>query len=411
MKKESQSVNGEYENILEIIRNKRNNLLRIVNSELIMLFWNIGNSINTVFPYKDQENLQKPVIRKLSNELELRYGRFFSASQLGKMCLFATQYPDPDNLRQFVNYLGWDHILILLSVKEAKARQFYLHQKVTKGLNLKELKKMVALQKSPASISSYAFRAPDFKLLALNDATLPNLFKEPALPSFKALLSGTKKPARNAKKTNSLPEPRFTEIENLINQYIVHQNRFYNSQLGILFWEVGKKINEETSGSRNKDIREYLRKLSTHLLREFGAAFDLKQLRTITDFATVIDDIGLASWITHLVSWKHIILLISLKDRNKIIYYTGLAAKKGLSASFLKTTIAGNTFEQAPENEKFNDALKKTLEYPEKKTTVEKKGNSTVKITIVDYHFEDIEKAKMVNNVFNNLYFLRFITG
>ena len=63
--------------LLELIKNKHKSLIRLGNSELIMLFWHIGNKLNKYFESIEGIELEKSVIKSISTRLAAKYGSFF----------------------------------------------------------------------------------------------------------------------------------------------------------------------------------------------------------------------------------------------------------------------------------------------------------------------------------------------
>jgi hypothetical protein len=64
-----------FKDISEIINKRRRQVSVAVNSNLILLYWEIGNRINSTILYNKRVDYNKQVIVNLSNRLTALYGR------------------------------------------------------------------------------------------------------------------------------------------------------------------------------------------------------------------------------------------------------------------------------------------------------------------------------------------------
>ena len=87
---------------------------RVVNQELIALYWHIGKEI------RDRQTAQAwgaKVVERLAHDLRKAFPgmKGFSRSNLLYMRAFAEAWPDTKIVQQVVGHLPWGHNLILLS--------------------------------------------------------------------------------------------------------------------------------------------------------------------------------------------------------------------------------------------------------------------------------------------------------
>jgi predicted nuclease of restriction endonuclease-like (RecB) superfamily len=104
-----------------------------VNSELILLYWQIGRDI---LRQQRDEGWGAKVVDRLAADLRQTFPEMtgLSARNLKYMRTFAESYPDREFVQQLVAQLPWGHILVLLgAVKKAGEREWYMRQTVENG--------------------------------------------------------------------------------------------------------------------------------------------------------------------------------------------------------------------------------------------------------------------------------------
>jgi predicted nuclease of restriction endonuclease-like (RecB) superfamily len=104
-----------------------------VNTELIMLYWQIGREI---LERQGKEGWGTGVIDRLAKDLHAAFPQMkgFSPRNLGYMKRFAQTYPDASILQQAVAKLPWGHnILVLEKVKDATERLWYVEHALQYG--------------------------------------------------------------------------------------------------------------------------------------------------------------------------------------------------------------------------------------------------------------------------------------
>jgi predicted nuclease of restriction endonuclease-like (RecB) superfamily len=112
--------------IKERIRSARYEALRKVNSELISLYWDIGEMI---LGRQSAEGWGKSVVENLAADLQAEFPGIggFSAANLWRMRLFYDTYADNEKLAPLVREIAWSHnLLIMEKCKDDLEREFYL---------------------------------------------------------------------------------------------------------------------------------------------------------------------------------------------------------------------------------------------------------------------------------------------
>lgn len=114
--------------ILEIkqkVRHAQYEALKVVNVQLIHLYWEIGKSIAE----KQSESWGKAIVVTLSQELQSEFAGIggFSTTNLWLMAQFYTEYHAIEFLQPLVGEISWTkHIAILNKCKDNQERQFYI---------------------------------------------------------------------------------------------------------------------------------------------------------------------------------------------------------------------------------------------------------------------------------------------
>jgi predicted nuclease of restriction endonuclease-like (RecB) superfamily len=141
--KDNLKIDNEYVSLLTDLKNKiktaQLKAVRAVNTELVSLYWEIGNQILI-----KQQNAKwgSKVLAALAHDLQnaFPYMKGFSLSNLKRMRLFSKTYPDLKKSPQAVGQLPWGHISLLLeSIKDKKGHDWYASQVLENGWSRKVL--------------------------------------------------------------------------------------------------------------------------------------------------------------------------------------------------------------------------------------------------------------------------------
>jgi len=135
--------NIEYQKLIENISiaftTARKNVVSAVNIEMLNAYWAIGKGI-VEFEQKGEQKATygKRLLENLSKDLNLKYGKGFSRSNLNYMRLFYVKYPKSETVS---HKLSWSHYFELLKVEDNLAREFYQNQAVIENWTVRELKR------------------------------------------------------------------------------------------------------------------------------------------------------------------------------------------------------------------------------------------------------------------------------
>ncbi|MCK9234253.1 MAG: DUF1016 N-terminal domain-containing protein [Acholeplasmataceae bacterium] len=110
--------------IKQKIRLAQYEALKVVNVQLINLYWEIGKAISE----KQAESWGETIVPTLSKELQREFPGIggFSVGNLWLMTQFYSEYQVDENLAPLVREIGWcKHITILKKCKDSLERKFY----------------------------------------------------------------------------------------------------------------------------------------------------------------------------------------------------------------------------------------------------------------------------------------------
>ena len=140
---ENHPQNIDYQKLIDSISltfsTARQNVASAVNIEMLSAYWSIGKVI-VEFEQKGEQKATygKSLLENLSKDLNLRYGKGFSRSNLNYMRLFYIKYPICETVS---HKLSWSHYFELLKVEDDLAREFYQNQAEIDNWTVRELKR------------------------------------------------------------------------------------------------------------------------------------------------------------------------------------------------------------------------------------------------------------------------------
>jgi len=131
------------------------------------------------------------------------------------------------------------------------------------------------------------------------------------------------------------------EIYCKVKDYSKERNRV------ITYFEIGRLLNEAGSIYGENIIGQYSEKLQI----EVGKKYDKSTLFKIRKFFIIFSDEKVAPLVPQL-SWSHCLLLLPIKDIDKINYYINQISNKNLSKRQLRDAIKNKEYERLPKETK-----------------------------------------------------------
>ena len=128
MKKEitlSDSFNHVYNDINDLIRQKKYDVKNAVNDAMISLYWGIGKKLAEEITGVNKPEYGKKVVLEISNRLSVDYGEGFNRSAISRMINFYQEFPDYEKVATLSQQLTWSHFVEILPIKDELKREFY----------------------------------------------------------------------------------------------------------------------------------------------------------------------------------------------------------------------------------------------------------------------------------------------
>lgn len=126
-----------------LIQESKKKVATIANSEITILFWNIGSRINQDVLGNERAEYGKQIVATLSRQLVERYGKGYDEKKLRRMMQFAKAFPAFENIVSLSRQLSWSHFVELIPIKDQVAREFYTQMCKYEKWNVRTLRKKI----------------------------------------------------------------------------------------------------------------------------------------------------------------------------------------------------------------------------------------------------------------------------
>ena len=164
------------------------------------------------------------------------------------------------------------------------------------------------------------------------------------------------------KKEVTLQESLITDLRTLINEARNKVALIVNTEITLLYWHIGKRINEEVLGNQRAEYgKQIVSTLSTQLTKEYGRGFELRNLRRMMQFAELFPDFQIVAPLARQLSWSHFIELLSIKNDLGREFYLTMAASENWSIRTLRNKIDSMLYERTAISSKPEEVIKTEL--------------------------------------------------
>jgi hypothetical protein len=137
------------------------------------------------------------------------------------------------------------------------------------------------------------------------------------------------------------------ELSSLIDQSKQQVAKVANSTLTILFWHVGKRIQEEVLKNERAEYgKQIITIVSAQLEAKYGRNFTVRNVRRMVQFYLDFNDFGIVSPVATQLSWSHFIELFPLKSKEAKLYYAQNCIEQNWGKRELRNQIQRKAFER-----------------------------------------------------------------
>ena len=136
-----------------------------------------------------------------------------------------------------------------------------------------------------------------------------------------------------------------------------------NSELTLMYWHIGERINREVLGNERAEYgKQIVAAVSRQLQNEYGTkGFESRNIRRMMQFALVFPDFRIVSQVATQLTWSHIIEILPLKDNLQREFYLTLAASERWGRDKLRKEIDGMLYERTAISGKPDELIKQEL--------------------------------------------------
>jgi predicted nuclease of restriction endonuclease-like (RecB) superfamily len=146
--------------------------------------------------------------------------------------------------------------------------------------------------------------------------------------------------------TNDEPQ-LLNSIIGLIDQTRHTVAKTINQELTLLYWNIGKTINDDILKNDRADYgKKLIPKLSLALTDKYGVGFNKRNLQSFIKLNSVIEDITILHTVCAKLSWSHIRNLIYIENPIKREFYIQMAVHERWSVRTLQERIDSMLFER-----------------------------------------------------------------
>ncbi|OFX27085.1 MAG: cytoplasmic protein [Bacteroidetes bacterium GWA2_31_9] len=188
---EIQNTDNLLLSIVDLIDNARNRVSLTINSELTLLYWNIGKQINEDILKNSRADYGKNIVAELSNELIERYGSGFNKRNLQSFIKFYAVYQDVEILHTVCAKLAWSHIRQLIYIEDGLKREFYIQMCIHEHWSVRTLQgriESMLFERTAISKKPEQTIINDLKILENEKQISPDLtFRDPYFLDFLGL--------------------------------------------------------------------------------------------------------------------------------------------------------------------------------------------------------------------------------
>jgi predicted nuclease of restriction endonuclease-like (RecB) superfamily len=129
--------------ITSIIETSRRTAYTTVNTEMVIMYWNIGEAIKNDIFGNEKAEYGKAVLAELGKNLTLQYGRGFNERNLFNILKFHEVFNNKRILQTLSAKLSWSHFCKLMYVADDTQRDFYTTMAINERWSVRTMNKRI----------------------------------------------------------------------------------------------------------------------------------------------------------------------------------------------------------------------------------------------------------------------------
>lgn len=181
------SIDPLLQEIRQLIDIAKHRAAITINAEITMLYWQVGDSIQSEILKEQRGEYGKQVIVALSKYLTQTYGRGWSERQLHYCLLINKVFSDREILHTLCAKLSWSHFKLLMGMEDPLKRDFYTEIVQLERWSVRQLQERIdsmlyertALSRKPEEAIRH-----DLEQLRQDQQISPDLLLNGAIPTL-----------------------------------------------------------------------------------------------------------------------------------------------------------------------------------------------------------------------------------
>lgn len=177
-------------------------------------------------------------------------------------------------------------------------------------------------------------------------------------------MENNKFPIQNTRiTTTAVSESLINDLRQIIEQARTHVATTVNSELTLMYWHIGERINREVLGNERAEYgKQIVATVARQLQEEYNiSGTDEKNIRRMMQFAALFPDSQIVATLSRQLSWSHFVEVIPLKDGLQREFYLTVAASERWSIRRLRKEIDGMLYERTAISGKPDELIKQEL--------------------------------------------------
>jgi predicted nuclease of restriction endonuclease-like (RecB) superfamily len=137
-------MDNRFSEIIELIKKSQYHALKMVNTELINLYWNVGKCVHEKI---EQSQWGKSIVQELASHIQQFEPNIkgFSDKNIWRMMQFYNAYKALPKLSSLLREISWSHNLIIISrCKDPGEKEFYIKLTKQENYSCRELERQIS---------------------------------------------------------------------------------------------------------------------------------------------------------------------------------------------------------------------------------------------------------------------------